>query len=346
MTAPPGGPYGQDPYGTNPYGQDPSWGGQPQGSPYPQADPYQQGGQYPQYPQYPQDPQYTQAAPGYAPQQYTQDPQYTQAAGYAPQQYTQAGQQVPAPGWSTGGYPPGAPPKGSGSKAPWLILAGIALVGIVALVAIFVFAGGNDNKSTTATSATTSAPTSEPSNTEQTATDCTSNVSPGEKPAGDIISAGKLSFPASAAPGWQPYSDDQNPNLIGGVGAGTEVPGATQWMMQVEVAVTNFVSSMDVSTQASKLLDCVAAGPGYANASPSLGPKKTSSITVDGVKAARVDADVTIGDTARNVKGDSVVIIAVATKPVTIFLGASPIGDPASQGVINGVISALKVVKS
>ena len=31
MTAPPGGPYGQDPYGTNPYGQGPYWGGQPQG---------------------------------------------------------------------------------------------------------------------------------------------------------------------------------------------------------------------------------------------------------------------------------------------------------------------------
>jgi hypothetical protein len=339
MTAPPGGPYGQDPYGTNPYGQDPSWGGQPQGYPYSRADPYQQGGQYPQNPQYSQDPQYTQAAP------YTQDPQYTQD-GYAPPQYTQPGQQAPPPGWSPGGYPPGPPPKGSGSKAPWLILAGIALVGVIALVAILVFAGGDDKKSTTASSATTAAPTSEPGNTEQTATDCTANVSPGDKPAGDIISAGKLSFPASAATGWQPYSDDQNPNLIGGVGVGTEVPGASQWMMQVEVAVTNFVPSMDVSAQASKLLDCIAAGPGYANAQPSLGPKKTSSITVDGVKAARVDADVTIGDTTRNVKGDTVVIIAVATKPVTIFLGASPIGDPASQGVINGVISALKVVKS
>src|SRR6202012_4527659 len=106
---------------------------------------------------------------------------------------------------------------------------------------------------------------------------------------------------------------------------------------------TNFVSSMDVSAQASKLMQCVATGPGYANASPTLGPTKTSSITVDGTKAARVDADVTIAAPSRNVKGDSVTVIAVDTKPVTIFLGATPIGDAGSAATLNQVISALKV---
>jgi hypothetical protein len=102
---------------------------------------------------------------------------------------------------------------------------------------------------------------------------------------------------------------------------------------------------MDVNAQASKLMQCVASGPGYANASPTLGPTRTSSITVDGIKAARVDADVTIADAARNVKGDSLVIVAVDTKPVTIFLGATPIGDAASAAAINQVIAALKVAK-
>ena len=159
---------------------------------------------------------------------------------------------------------------------------------------------------------TTSAPTSQPNGSGQTATDCTPNVSGGDKPAGGApVSAGKLSFPTSAAPGWMPFSDDQTPNLIGAVGLAQEVPGASQWMMQAEVAITNFVTSMDVSAQASKLMQCVANGPGYANASPTLGPTKTSSITVDGTKAARVDADVTISDPSRNVKGDSVTVIAV-----------------------------------
>jgi hypothetical protein len=223
------------------------------------------------------------------------------------------------------------------------------VLGVIVLVVVLVIALGNDNKSgksgTASTSSSTSAPSSQPNNSQQTATGCTPNVSGGDKPAGDTVSAGKLSFPISATPGWQGFSDDQTPNLIGAVGVGAEVPGANQWMMQAEVAVTNFVSSMDVGAQASKLMDCVANGPGYSNATPTLGPTKKSSITVDGVKAARVDADITIADTARNVKGDSVVIIAVDTKPVTIFLGATPIGDAGSAGIINGAIGALRVKK-
>jgi hypothetical protein len=341
MTAPPGGPYGQDPYGTNPYGQDPYWGGQPQGG-QPQGGPYQypQGGPYSYPPGGPG--AYPPGGPGGYPP--------GGRGGYPPPQYPQPGQQVP-PGWPGGPYPPGPPQGGPRSKMPWLILAGIAVLGVIALVVILALSLGNSNKPITATGTSVvpssqSAPTSEPNNTEQTATDCTPNVSGGEKPAGGSpISAGKLSFPTTAAPGWMPITDDQTPNLIGAVGVAKEVPGANQWVMQAEVAVTNFVSSMDVAAQASKLLQCVASGPGYANASPTLGPMKPSSLTVDGIKAARVDADVTIADPARNVKGDSLAIIAVDTKPVTIFLGATPIGDAASAGLINQIIASLKVAK-
>jgi hypothetical protein len=331
MTAPPGGPYGQDPYGTNPYGQGPYWGGQPPGGGYPYPPPGGPGGPYTN----------PQGGPGpYG------------AGAYPPQQYPQPGQQVP-PGWPAGPYPPGPPPNPPRSKLPWLILGGIALLGVIALVAILVIGLSNSSKSTkvnpagpSAAPSSTSAPTSQPNNSDQTATGCTPNVSGGEKPAGDTISAGKLSFPTSATPGWMGFSDDQTPNLIAAVGVGQEVPGANQWMMQAEVAITNFDTSMDVGAQASKLMDCVANGPGYANASPTLGPTKTSSITVDGVKAARVDADVTIADTSRNVKGDSLTIIAVDTKPVTIFMAATPIGDAGSAAIIGKVIAALKVSKT
>jgi hypothetical protein len=314
MTAPPGGPYDQGPYGSNPYGQQPYWGpppqgGQPQGGHYP----YPQGGQYP----------------------------------YPPQQFGPPGQQVP-PGWPGGPYPPpGPPPQGPRSKLPWLILGGVVLLVVIAVVIAVVVGLGSHSKSTTATSSAASSaiPTSQPASAAgQTATGCTPNVSPGDKP-GDTIGAGKLSFPASAAPGWTGFPDDQSPNLIGAVGVAQEAPGANQWMMQAEVAVTNFVPSMDVTAQASTLIDCVAGGPGYANATPTVGPKKTSSITVDGVKAARVDADVTIADPSRGVKGDSLTIIAVDTKPVTIFLGDTPIGDGPDTALIGRVIGALKVAK-
>lgn len=338
MTAPPGGPYGQGPYGSNPYGQDPNWGAQPPAGgpgPYPQGGPgpYPQGGPGP-YPQggpyaYPPGGPYPYAPPG--------------GLAYPNQPYPQPGQQFP-PG---GPYPPGPPPGGSGSKLPWLIVAGLIVLAVIALVAtLLVMRGGHSNKPAAAPS-TTSTSVSQPKNSAQNATDCTPNVSGGEMPRTDSIAAGKLSFPASAAPGgWTVFSDDQGPNLIGGLGVAQDVPGANQWMMTAEVGVTNFVPSMDLTAQATKLMQCIVAGPGYANAQPTLGPTKSSSITVDGTKAVRVDADVTIADPSRNVKGDSVTIIAVDTKPVTVFIGSTPIGDAASAGLIGKIIAALKVSKS
>ena len=340
MTVPPGGPYGQGPYGSNPYGQEPNWGGQPPPGgpgPYPQGGPgpYPPGGPGP-YPQggpyaYPPGGPYPYPPPG---------------APYPGQQYPQPGQQFP-PGGPGGPYPPGPPPGGPGSKLPWLIIGGLVILAVIALVAtLLVMNSGHDNKSASAPS-TTSTSVSQPKNSAQNATDCTPNVSGGEMPRTDSIAAGKLSFPASAAPGgWTVFSDDQGPNLIGGLGVAQDVPGANQWMMTAEVGVTNFVASMDLTAQATKLMQCIVAGPGYANAQPTLGPTKSSSITVDGTKAVRVDADVTIADPSRNVKGDSVSIIAVDTKPVSVFIGSTPIGDAASAGLVGKIIAALKVSKS
>lgn len=296
------------PYGQSPYGN--PYGQEPQWGAQPQ------GGAYP----YPPTGQYQ----------------------YPPQQYPQPGQQFPS-----GPYPPGPPPGGPGSKLPWLIIGGLIILAVIALVAtLMVMRGGNHSKTSTAAPSSPSTTVSQPKGA-QTATDCTPNVSGGEMPRTDSITAGKLSFPASAVPpNWTVFSDDQDPNLIGAVGVAQDVPGANQWMMTAEVGVTNFVAGMDVAAQASKLVQCISNGPGYANASPTLGPTKTSSITVDGTKAARVDADVTIADPTRNVKGDSVTVIAVDTKPVTVFIGSTPIGDAASADIIGRIIAALKVTKS
>jgi len=231
-----------------------------------------------------------------------------------------------------------------------LVGAGLALLSVIALVALLALNLGNRHAPSTANnsipSARATAPLMQPNASGQTATDCTPNVSGGDRPTGDApISAGKLSFPADAAPGWTPFSDNQTPNLVGAVGLVQEVQGVSQWVMQAVVAATNFDTKMDVAAQASKLMQCVASGPGYDGASPTLGQTKTSSITVDGVKAARIDADITISDPSRDVKGDSVSIIAVDTKPVSVFVGTTPIGDSAAADTLNKVISALKVEK-
>ena len=347
MRIPPEAPRGQDPYESNPYGPGPYWGGQPQGESYP----YPSGAHYPG--QQPGQPGGTAPYGGYPPQYPPAGQGYPPAGqGYPPPGYPPPGQPYPPAGWPGGSYPPGPPPPtGPRSKLPWVILAA-ALLGVIALVSFLALGlghGNNGNKSANGPAPTapptSSAQATQPSTAEQNATGCSPNGSGGEKPTGDTISAGKLSFPASSAPGWASFSDEQTPNLVEAVGVGQDVPGANQWMMQAEVAMTNFASSMDINAQASKLLECIVAGPGYATSMPTQGPVKTSSLTVDGVKAARVDADVTIGDPSRNVKGDSVTIIAVDTKPVTIFMSATPIGDSASAATIGRVIAALKVKK-
>jgi hypothetical protein len=293
------------PYGHNPYGTNPS-GQEPHWAGQPQ------GGPNP-YP-----------------------PGGPYGAPYPPQQPP-----PPGPGFPRGA-PPGPPPRRPRSKLPWLIAAGVAVLAVVAVVVILVVNSRDGNKSAPASA---SAPTSPPNNSQQTATDCTPNASAGQRPTGNKISAGRLSFPSNVAPGWSPGADDQSPNLIGAVGVAQEVPGISDWMMEAEVAITNFVPSMDVTAQATKLMQCVANGPGYADAAPTLGPMKTSPMMIDGVKATRVDADIVINDPTRNTKGDSVTIIAVDTKPVTVFMGARPIGDPGNAATINQVIAALKVSK-
>lgn len=266
---------------------------------------------------------------------------------------SQPGPYPPAPvdpqgpyGWPGGPYAP--PPKGPRSPLPWLIGGGVALlvvIGLVVFLAVHRSQGNGSAQGTLASNTTAPSGKAAPDTSEQTATDCTDNVSAGIPTNGDSISAGALSFPTSAAPGWTPFGDDSLPNAIDALGVAHEVPGASKWIMQAEVAESNFVTSMDPAAQAAKFLACVADGPGYANADPSLGTSKSSSIKVDGTDAARVDADITIGDSGRGVPGDSVVVIAVKTTPVTVFFAASPIGDSGSRAQIDAIIAALKVKK-
>ncbi|MGV0633242.1 hypothetical protein ABQE69_00800 [Mycolicibacillus trivialis] len=352
MTAPPGGPYGQDPYGQNPYGQDPygqnpygqdpAWGNQPPPGQQPPADPYAEtqyyqtpppAGQYPPpggYPSYPPGGQY----PGYPPGS-------------------------PYPTGPSG--PVGPPPRKS--RTPWVIgaIAAVLVVAILAVAVIFALRGDDTTNtatpslitsspvsqppltpSTASSTPSTSPSTSAPASGEQTATDCTENVSGGSL-TGSMAQAGQLGFPLSAAPGWAPAADATLPNAIDVVGVIREVADAEDWMMEAMVGVTNFVPSMSLADQASKLLTCVADGPGFAGASPTLGTPTKSAIKVDGVEAERVEAEVTIADTTRGIPGDNLVIITVKTDPVTFFVATTPIGDSDSHDQVQKIIDALKV---
>lgn len=301
MTNPPNDPYGQDPYG-----QSGPYGQQP--NPYGQPNPY------------------------------AADPYGATGTYGVPQQPPPFG----------GGQLPPQPPKKPSTKWWWIGGGFLVIAAVVALV-VGLTVDWSSSSSSNATSRSTSAnpsagstdqtTPSNPNSALQTATDCTPNASAATTPSG-TAAAGPLSFPLSAAPGWTPYADASMPNSIAMVGAIKDMPEA-QWMMQVEVGITNFVPSMSITDQAAKLIGCIAKGPGYNRAQPVLGPVTSANITVDGVRAVQSDADVKVS--GRQVPGDSVRIVVVATDPVTYFFAATPIGDAPSRAIVDGVQGALKV---
>lgn len=311
MTNPPNDPYGQNPYGQDPYGQPNPYGQQPPG-------------------QYGADP-------------YAADP-YGTTGAYGAQQ---------PPQFAAGGgqFPPPPPPKKPSTTWWWVGGGLLVIAAVVALVVGLTVDWSSSSSSSAASSSTSTQPSTgstdqstpaNPNSALQTATACTPNASSGTTPSG-TAAAGPLSFPLSAAPGWTPYADASMPNSISMVGAINDLPDA-RWMMQVEVGITNFVPTMSVADQATKLINCIAQGPGYNQAQPVLGPVTSTNIMVDGVPAVQSDANVTV--TGRPVPGDSVRIVVVATNPVTYFFGATPIGDTANRAVVEGVQGALKVSNS
>jgi len=91
---------------------------------------------------------------------------------------------------------------------------GLAVLGVVALVAtLVVMFSGDDKKSPSARPRPPrrQAPRRRRRRAPRRTPRLRSECGPGETPKGDAIFAGKLSFPASAAPGWSPFSDDQDP---------------------------------------------------------------------------------------------------------------------------------------
>ena len=227
------------------------------------------------------------------------------------------------PGWPAGPYPPGPPPNGPRLQSSWLILAGVAILGVITLVVILIVGVNNTTLG-------------RPGPHERAFRRRSQTIPSRRRPAARPMSSGgeethrrrdqrgqAVEFRTRAADGRA--CDNQTPNLIGAVGVEQEVPGANQWMMQAEVAITNFVTSMDVAAQASKLMD------DHDPATQTRCPLGADEDVVDHGRRHRgrwVDADITIADTARNVKGDSVTIIAVDTKPVTIYWPQPPSAMP------------------
>jgi hypothetical protein len=300
----------QDPYGQNPY-QDGTHQ-YPQQQPYggnPYGQPY--GGQ-----------------PGYDQQGYGQQPGYGQPG----QPYGQQGYQPQYPG-----QPPQKP-----NRTGLFVAIGIAVVLVIgvaiAAVMLVVQSSGDDAGTTAVPSATTSV--------EPGSGDC---GAPGTGLASDItdrVASGPLSFPVSAAPGWQKESYTVYAQSVAAAGLEKSMGDGQAWQAGVEVGQTNFSTKLDPKDAASRMMPCIAAGAGYNKANPRITDlSQPETITVDGVSAAKVSAKILVTADTVTVPGDEVTVIVIASAPQTYALLVVPIGRDDMAAVAKAVVEQLKVAK-
>jgi hypothetical protein len=235
--------------------------------------------------------------------------------------------------------PPAVPGRSNSTAAPVAIAAAVVLV-IAVVVALIFYLHGNSTKGTAASNATSpTAPNA------QSARDCTHSMSSGQVPTNGMVSAGGLSFPQSVAPNWRPKAEHRVPNSIDAISLDEIVSQAdrSSWIGQVTVGITNFDQSMSLAAQAKLMLKCIAASELYEASEPKVPAVTPKAGHIDGLPTAEIDVAVTVTFADPTVKGDDLVIIVVGTSPSTYFLGASPIGDTARQGVVLAAVKALHV---
>ncbi|TWS20412.1 hypothetical protein FK529_03395 [Tsukamurella asaccharolytica] len=306
----------------DPYGQQPDPNAQP--DPYARPDPYAQGGY--QY--------------GYGQQQPYQQGYQQQGYQYPGQQYS--GQQYPGQQYSGQQYP-GQPPQ-KPNRTGLYAAVGIAVVVViaVAIAAVLLVVNSNSNESD-ASAGPSTGPTSV---TPSTGGDC---GVPGTGLASEItdrVASGPLSFPVSAAPGWEKESYTVYAQSIAAAGLQKSMDDGQPWQAGAEVGQTNFNSKLDPKDAASRMIQCIADGAGYLNVtSKRVEQSAAESITVDGVPAAKVTGKILVTGDRLTVAGDDITVIVIASAPQTYAMLVIPIGRDDMAATGKAIIEQLKVAK-
>ncbi len=293
-----------------------------------QPDPYAQGGYQYGYGQQP-DP--------YA-QQYPQGYQQPYQQGY---QYP--GQEAYQQGYAYPGGPQGQPPQ-KPNRTGLFIGIGVA---VVLVIAVAVAAVMLVMRSGSGESGRTAAPSAAPSSvTPSTGGDC---GAPGTGLASDItdrVASGPLSFPVSAAPGWEKESYTVYAQSIAAAGLQKSMGDGQPWQAGAEVGQTNFASKLDPKDAASRMIQCIADGAGYLNVTTKrVEQSAAESITVDGVPAAKVTGKILVTGEKLTVAGDDVTVIVIASAPQTYAMLVIPIGRDDMAATGKAIVEQLKVAK-
>lgn len=228
------------------------------------------------------------------------------------------------------------------------VIGAVGVVLVVVAVVVAMVLHDHHHKATHAGSTGTRTGVTSTARGDQSATDCTPNVSTGGLPVNGVVSAGGLSFAQSVAPDWVPRGDSRMPNALDAVSLVQTVvsTSSSSWIAQVTVGVTNFNQSMSIAAQAELMLKCVVKSNYFAPYSPDVPAVTSDSVKsgrVDGVPTSEIDVPVEVAYPNPQITGDDVVVIIVGTKPSTVFFGTSPIGDTARRDVVRAAVAALHV---
>lgn len=238
------------------------------------------------------------------------------------------------------GYPPGfgaPPPKRTNRALWWAVGCAVALVLVVVVVAGVVLVRTLSPDGAAAPSGRTIA-SGAPS-------DCGSPGASSTVPITDRVTAGPLSFPVSAAPGWVSQSSQGFSQGAFTVGLEKRLAGQN-WAAHAEVGLTAFQPKVPARLAAQRIMACMVAESTYTDYRSRLdGLTQPEAIIVDGVPATRVTGRILVSRAGLAIPGDVVTVVVIDSAPQAYFESDTPIGDDALAVVARQVFEQLKVAR-
>ncbi|MCF8587863.1 serine/threonine-protein kinase [Gordonia liuliyuniae] len=293
----------------------------------------------------------------------------TQQSGpqqFAPQQFAYgSGPLGPQPPYGGPPQPPYGPPGGNGSgpgggrgKQIVLILGAIVLVAALATGLAFVVkaAIGDDGddeadgpSSTVPSSVTTSPSTSNsnPAVVNGVPTQCV-NGQPASNTSTRQLSSGKISIPSTVLPsGWDPDRGTHFPFVAQADGVTlNRPPGAATWVAQIAVGVLPSDFNAHTEEIARKYIECLSVGPGYDTVSVGAlryGQVINAKVDNRDTDYTLLNATIPVSNGPSGVTGDDVLVVVVDSRPMTVAIGISPIGDASTQQAVDKAVRGLLV---
>ncbi|WP_019200885.1 hypothetical protein [Tsukamurella sp. 1534] len=164
-------------------------------------------------------------------------------------------------------------------------------------------------------------------------------------PITDRVTAGPVSFPVSAAPGWTPQRYVLFAPGAQSVGLRQGIPGQ-KWDAHAEIGLTTFAPRLPVAEAARRMIPCIVDSSRYDSYGPRLeGLTEPEAITVDGVPAARVTGRILVRRAGLSVVGDVVTVVVIDSAPQAYFESDTPIGDEERAAVARQIFEQLKVAR-